>query len=137
MYCSELLSLPNFRILPRTLTHLSTYVHLYCRVYLYYISYVHCIYTPRVLHFSAFIISVIQCIKYINIYMYMLYESYLVVLTTSYYFVGNVIASTGIHLFTSDVCTMYVVRGTYVGSGCSVSIACVVSMNTSMNTIHY
>ena len=33
-----LLSLPNFRILPRTLTHLSAYA--YCRVYIYvYISY--------------------------------------------------------------------------------------------------
>ena len=50
--------LPNFRILLRTLTHLSAYVHVYCRVYLYVyiILAVHCIYTPRVLHFSAFII---------------------------------------------------------------------------------
>ena len=58
LHCtSQSFVLPNFRILPRTRTHLSAYVHVYCRVYLYVciILAVHCIYTPRVLHFSAFI----------------------------------------------------------------------------------
>ena len=49
-----LLSLPNFRILPRTLTHLSAYA--YCRVY-------YNVHAPRVLHFSAFIIL---CNKSLN-----------------------------------------------------------------------
>ena len=45
-------ALPNFRILPRTFTHLSAYVHVYCRVCIYMAE------TPRVLHFSAFIVVV-------------------------------------------------------------------------------
>ena len=54
MYFSELLSLPNFRILPRTFTHLSAYVHVYCRVCIIRIYMAE---TPRVLHFSAFIVT--------------------------------------------------------------------------------
>ena len=50
-----LLSLPNFRILPRILTHLSAYA--YCHVYTMYMTEV-----PRVLHFSAFIRICNTCI---------------------------------------------------------------------------
>ena len=49
-----LLSLPNFRILPRTLTHLSAYA--YCHVYTCILAIM--TEAPRVLHFSAFIIHV-------------------------------------------------------------------------------
>ena len=49
VYFSELLSLPNVCILPRTLTHLFAYA--YCRVYthvrVYYISYIQCIIHDR------------------------------------------------------------------------------------------
>ena len=47
--------LPNFRILPRTFTHLSAYVHVYCRVHIIIpIFTMYMTETPRVLHFSAF-----------------------------------------------------------------------------------
>ena len=71
MYFSELLSLPNFRILPRTFTHLSTYVHVYCRVYIVYIYTMYMTEMPRVLHFSAFIIYNVHvhvCMTSMHIY---------------------------------------------------------------------
>ena len=57
-----LLSLPNFRILPRTLTHLSAYICILPCIYVY-ISYNYTMYmteAPRVLHFSAFIVECIS-----------------------------------------------------------------------------
>ena len=57
-----LLSLPNFRILPRTLTRLSAYICILPCIYVY-ISYIQCIYmteAPRVLHFSAFIMNLLE-----------------------------------------------------------------------------
>ena len=48
-----LLSLPNFRILPCTLTHLSAYICILPCIYVYITMYM--TEAPRVLHFSAFI----------------------------------------------------------------------------------
>ena len=53
-----LLSLPNFRILPRTLTHLSAYA--YCPVCTCILAIMYMTEAPRVLHFSAFIVFALQ-----------------------------------------------------------------------------
>ena len=71
-----LLSVPNFRILLRTLTHLSAYA--YCHVYTMYMTE-----APRVLHFSAFICifmlftniilpEAICCLETLNVYVVLL-----------------------------------------------------------------
>ena len=60
-YFSELLSLSNFCILPRTLTYLSAYILQCIDLYVYvYMLYMYMTEVPRVLHFSAFIIQVIE-----------------------------------------------------------------------------
>ena len=58
IYFSGLLSLPNFRILRSPYVHSRICPRMYMYIAVYIILAIHCIYTPRVLHFSAFIIKI-------------------------------------------------------------------------------
>ena len=87
-----LLSLPNFRILPRTLTHLSAYA--YCVYITMYMTE-----APRVLHFSAFINPRRACaggLRYLSCLSVCLFVCLSVCLSVCYHLIVDIVRFYGL-----------------------------------------